>query len=180
MRIDCYVSAMNTEIALLFPVALSILTLWAMATDAYAYRIPNMVNLAIILLFPIALFATDAPLNWQNALLGFALVFAVGFVLFVANIMGGGDVKMLAAISLWLEYGRILLDFFLLMSILGGILTLFLLSSRKYAPFIALKMRKNHIPKLFTHGEPVPYGIAIGIAFLWLLWAGKLAIYVNI
>jgi prepilin peptidase CpaA len=169
---------MNIEPSLFFPTALTMLVLWAMANDAYSYRIPNVVNLSIILLFPIALLATNAPINWQNALLAFAIVFAIGFGLFVANIMGGGDVKMLAAIALWLEYGKTLWDFFLIMAILGGILTIFLISTRKYAPFIALKMKRDagKIPQIFSHDQPVPYGLAIGIAFLWLLWTGNLAI----
>ncbi len=168
---------MNSEIAILFPVLLTILNVWAVANDAYCYRIPNMVNLSIILLYPLALMISDAPLNWQNALLAFSIVFGIGFMLFVANIMGGGDVKMLASLALWVEYGKVLLDFCLIMSILGGVLTLVLLIARKYAPYVALKTSRRTIPQLFSHGEPVPYGIAIGAAFLWLLWAGKLTIY---
>ena len=179
---NCYVVVMDIEIALLFPICLSVLVLWAMASDVYCYRIPNIVNLSIILLFPIALLVTNSPLNWQNALIAFAIVFSIGFILFVANIMGGGDVKMLAALALWLEYGQSLLDFFLIMSIIGGIFTIFLIFSRKYSPFIALKLNRDatKIPQIFSHGEPVPYGIAIGIGFLWLLWTGELAIYKTI
>jgi prepilin peptidase CpaA len=159
-------------------VALTVLTLWAIANDAYSYRIPNMVNAGLILLYPVALFATNAPLDWQDGLLAFAIIFAVGFALFIANIMGGGDVKMLAALALWLEYGVNLWHFLMIMALLGGILTLILLAIRKYMPFFLITSGKPNatIPRLFSHGEPVPYGIAIGITFLWMLWAGDLSL----
>lgn len=164
---------------LLFPIALTILVLWAIANDIYCYRIPNIVNLAIIILFSIALFASNAPLSWQNALISFAVIFAVGFAFFIANIMGGGDVKMLAALSLWVEFNSSLLEFILIISVLGGLLTIGLILSRKYIPYLLVKINRTDvdIPILFSHGQPVPYGIAIGIAFLWLLWIGKLPIY---
>lgn len=167
---------MVTTPVLAIAVVLTVLTLWAIANDAYSYRIPNIVNLGLILLYPVALFATNAPLDWQAGLLAFAIIFAIGFGLFIANIMGGGDVKMLAALALWLEYGSSLWHFLLIMALLGGILTLLLITARKYAPFIVLKLRKTSIPRLFSHNEPVPYGIAIGIAFLWMLWQGQLSL----
>jgi hypothetical protein len=40
----------------------------------------------------------------------------------------------------------------------------------------ALSKLKNPppIPRVFTIGEPVPYGVAIAIVFLVLLWTGKI------
>jgi prepilin peptidase CpaA len=169
---------MSSEINLFFMIILSALVVWAMITDVKSYRIPNAVNLAIILLYPAAFLISDAPLNWQNALLGFVIIFAVGFALFALNIMGGGDVKMLSAVALWVEYGMELGNFLMLMALVGGVLTIFLLSARKFVPYLMLKFNKDavKISKVLTYGAPIPYGVAIGFSFLWLLWSGNFAI----
>lgn len=68
--------------------------------DLRYMRIPN----ALVLL-AIALFVCTAPLlGWSELgarLLAAGLVFAVGFTLFALNMFGGGDVKMLAAVLLF-------------------------------------------------------------------------------
>jgi len=68
--------------------------------------------------------------------------------------MGGGDVKLAAALALWFSPSSSL-KLIVLMSIAGGLLTLIVL--------IDHKLRKNQ-------GRPeVPYGVAIAFGGLWLL-----------
>jgi prepilin peptidase CpaA len=83
--------------------------------------------------------------------LGVFLVFAL---LFHFGMMGGGDVKLLAALALWLPVGAVL-NLLVIMSIVGGLLTLVMM--------LRHRMKKNE-------GElEVPYGVAIALGGFWVI-----------
>jgi prepilin peptidase CpaA len=82
-----------------------------------------------------------------GAFLLFALLFQIGM-------MGGGDVKLLAALALWLPLAS-LVKLVVIMSLAGGVLTLVLL--------VRHRARK-------TGGKlEIPYGVAIAFAGMWLI-----------
>jgi prepilin peptidase CpaA len=135
---------------------LAILLLVAAVTDLKARIIANRLNLAIALLAPAYWWASGlAP--WPDmaiqAALGIA-VFAIFAGLFALGWMGGGDVKLLAALGLWLPLVP-LLRMLIAMSVLGGVLTLIVIAVHRFR-------------KLETNPE-VPYGVAIAIAGLWVI-----------
>ncbi len=167
-------------LALLLPTILTFLLLTAIITDIKSFRIPNWLNLILLILYPIALIVFDTAMQWQYGLLGFTAIFAVGYVLFIFNIAGGGDVKLLAVLGLWIGWGQSLVTFILFMAIAGGLFTLLLISLRKSAPYIAGKLKGMDatIPRVLSYGEPVPYAVAIGVVFIYMLWAKQLPIYV--
>ena len=68
--------------------------------------------------------------------------------------MGGGDVKLAAALSLWFSPASTL-KFLVIMSIAGGLLTLVLLAVHR-------ARRKEGRPK-------IPYGVAIAVGGLAIL-----------
>jgi prepilin peptidase CpaA len=73
-------------------------------------------------------------------------VFAVFAALFAAGLMGGGDVKLLGALALWLPVGRFA-EMMVFVALFGGALTLGLLARHR------LRRRP---------GRPeIPYGLAI-------------------
>ena len=110
--------------------------------------------------------ALAAPLFWVAQ--GYGLWPAIGFqvilaatlfvvfaILFTIGAMGGGDVKLIAALGLWFPL-EAMLHLLLIMSVLGGLLTLVLL--------IHHRMTKQP-------GRPeIPYGIAIAAAGLWVIF----------
>ncbi|MBX9634464.1 MAG: prepilin peptidase, partial [Magnetospirillum sp.] len=102
----------------------------AMGWDAVAYRIPNWTVGALAAGFPLAalLLPVGMPegIPWLEHLGAAALVFAVGAGLFAFRFVGGGDIKLLTAVALWVGW-RHLLDLMVLMSILGGAMVLLLL-----------------------------------------------------
>ncbi len=124
--------------------------------DWRSRTIPNWLNAA---------FALGAiPFWWASGLhlwpgvalhVGVAVaVFAVFAIVFQLGMMGGGDVKMLGALALWLPPLAVLQLLFV-MSVAGGLLTLALM--------IAHKLRKSG-------GQlEIPYGIAIAFAGMWLI-----------
>lgn len=135
---------------------LALLLLVAAATDLRARIIGNRLNLAIALLAPLYWWATDmAP--WPDMavqlLLG-ACVFALFAFLFALGWMGGGDVKLLGALALWLPLAAVV-KLLVATSLLGGVLTLAVVAVHR-------------LRKLKTNPE-IPYGVAIAAAGLWVI-----------
>lgn len=143
----------------------------AMGWDAVAYRIPNWAVGLLLLGFPLAGLLAPDGIPWLEHLGAAALVFAVGVPLFLFRLAGGGDIKLLTAVALWVGW-RSLLDLVLLMAILGGVVVLLLLAVRRWMPLLlSLHPRAQtlELPRVFHDREPVPYGLAIGVAALMLV-----------
>ena len=81
-------------------------------------------------------------------------VFALFAIAFHMGAMGGGDVKMVAALSLWLPLGAVI-KLLVIMSIAGGVLTVAMLVRHRLA-----KSGKE---------LEVPYGVAIAFGGFWLI-----------
>ena len=136
--------------------ALALMLLWAAVVDIRTRTIANGLNLAIALMAPLFWWAAGVDL-WPDAAMRMGVAAAV-FLLFALafhiGAMGGGDVKLAAALALWFSPGSTL-KLIVLMSIAGGVLTLIVL--------IEHKLKK-------IEGRPeVPYGVAIAFGGLWLL-----------
>jgi prepilin peptidase CpaA len=138
------------------------LMLIAAAEDLRRLVIPNAVVSALCVLWPLQLAAapTISLSGSAIAALCAASVFAVGALLFSRGLMGGGDVKLLTAATLWAGPGSTP-ALLIVTAILGGILTLALLSPlvlrAVFAPAAAASAAKR---------MPVPYGVAIAAAAL--------------
>jgi prepilin peptidase CpaA len=132
----------------------------AMAAAAvYDWRsrtIPNGLNAAMALLAIPFWWASGLDL-WPDIALqiGVAIfVFALFVGAFALGMMGGGDVKMIGAVALWLPPLAVL-KLLIIMSIAGGVLTL--------AMLIPHRLAKS------TDQPEIPYGIAIAFAGFWLV-----------
>jgi len=134
---------------------LALLLLWGAVTDLRNRTIPNGLNLAIALLAPLWWWANGLTVYPDILMqIGVALaVFALFAGLFALGMMGGGDVKMLGALALWLPFEAMVL-LLVLMALAGGAVTLATLV---------------HHHALRRAGRPeIPYGVAIAIAGLWV------------
>jgi len=138
--------------------------------DATRFIIPNWLVGFLLALYPVAVFFAPVPIDWQHDLLGFLGAFAVGYVIFALNIMGGGDVKLIIVLALWVGLGK-LADFGLDFALLGGVLTIILLTLRATMPAI---ITPEKLPRVLKKREPVPYGLAISAAFLIILMNGQI------
>ena len=136
--------------------ALGGLLLAAGIEDARRRTIANGLNAAVALLAPAWWWAQGLSL-WPDVpvQLAFAaivlLVFAGAFAL---GLMGGGDVKLIAALALWLPAGPFV-ALLMVMSIAGGVVTLLMMAERRWRP-------------AETPLE-IPYGVAIALAGLLAL-----------
>lgn len=134
---------------------LAALLLAAGIEDARNREIANAKNAAIALLAPLWWWAQG--LGWADVgiqLLVAAIVLALFVGAFAAGWMGGGDVKMIAAIALWLPLGS-LVDMLMVMAVLGGAITVLMM----------IDQRRRRAPGTIE----VPYGVAIAAAALMVL-----------
>ncbi len=131
--------------------------------DAVRLRISNILCLGVLVsaLLAVALTGLETSL-WQNALV-FAALLGGGTLMFARGLVGGGDVKLLAAVGLWCNLAT---AFFLLTSVFlsGGILALLILGARTFAPAGAVARVAVLKPR-----AGIPYGIAIGVGALLTL-----------
>jgi prepilin peptidase CpaA len=136
--------------------ALAALLLVAALTDIRSRTISNGLNAAIALLAPLFWWSTGLS-PWPDMAIQLALgvlVFALFALAFAAGMMGGGDVKLLGAVALWLPLA-VLLQMLLVMAVAGGVLTLVLLAVHR--------IRKSQAVL------EIPYGVAIAFAGLWAI-----------
>ncbi len=147
--------------------ALAIALLVAAVTDLRSRHIGNWLNGAIALAAPVFWWASGLPL-WADPLVGASVLgqlgvafvtFVILAVLFALKAMGGGDVKLLTALALWIA-PMLFLQLLIVMALLGGVLTLV---------FGAWHVMRRQREKL-----AIPYGVAIALAGLWVLGTGYL------
>ncbi|PTD17363.1 A24 family peptidase [Sphingomonas fennica] len=130
--------------------------LYAAWGDIAARTIPNWLNAAIAIGAPAWWLAQGLPFWPGMAIqLGLALlVFIVFAGCFALNMMGGGDVKLLGALALWLP-PLPLVRMLVAMALIGGVLTI--------AMVVLHRARR-------AEGQPeIPYGVAISLAALWVM-----------
>ena len=146
----------NASFTDLLLVALAAILVVAAVIDVRTFTISNRLNATV---------ALGAPLYWMSIALapwpGVAVQLAAGGIVFgllagafYAGMMGGGDVKLAAALALWFSPAGTV-KFLMWMSLAGGVLTLGLLAWHR------AKRRE---------GRPqVPYGVAIALGGLAIL-----------
>jgi prepilin peptidase CpaA len=152
----------GTALLLIFPV----LMVCAAAMDLTTMTIPNKLSIALAGAF--ALFVAAGGLSWSHAAMHLAagvIVLAVGFGLFAAGWIGGGDAKLAAVTALWLGFD-LLPDYLILSSMAGGVLTLAILAIRRVDFVPAFALEWDWLRRLREPQSGVPYGIALAGAAL--------------
>ena len=146
-------NATFTDLLLL---GLAAILVFAAIVDVRTFTISNRLNLTVALLAPVYWWSISLS-PWPDIAIQLAAGLAVFVVLalaFYAGMMGGGDVKLAAALALWFSpQGTV--RFLVLMSLAGGVLTLVILAWHR--------ARKRE-------GRPeIPYGVAIAFGALAIL-----------
>ena len=142
--------------------------IWAASSDLRYYLIPNRIPLLIALAY--AAIASSLPLTFVvgGFLTGLA-VLAVGTLVFARGWMGGGDVKLLAAVALWAGPSRLPI-FALATSLSGAVLALLLLSPmRKLLPAPSAGALELSRADGSAMRQPMPFGVPIAIGGLVLV-----------
>lgn len=137
-------------------IALAIALLVAAFTDMRRRQIDNWLNVGIALGAPVFWWSSGLSL-WPDVAmqLGVALAaFAILAGMFALRMMGGGDVKLLTALALWIK-PEWFLELLILMALLGGVLT--------------IVMGAWHVMRRQRDRLAIPYGVAISAAGLWVI-----------
>jgi len=146
----------NGAFTQLLLLALAAILVVAAVIDVRTYTISNRLNLTVALLAPVY-WASVALSPWPDVAAQLAVGAAVFVLLagaFYAGMMGGGDVKLAAALALWFSL-QSTIKFLVVTSLAGGVLTLGILAWHK------VKRRE---------GRPeIPYGVAIAVGGLVIL-----------
>jgi prepilin peptidase CpaA len=124
---------------------------WAAFEDAREYLIPNRISASVAALYPAYALSTGEAAAILPALAVGLGVLVLGLIAFARGILGGGDVKLMAAVALWAG-PSLVLQFGFVMGIAGGLLSLVMIAPRLFVRVGAI-----------LDGPPVPYGIAVAI-----------------
>jgi len=140
------------------------LLLYAAYTDITSLTIPNWISIALTAIFIVVAPFAGLTLTDMAVHLLFGLgVLGVGFLLFQANVFGGGDAKLLAAAAVWT--GSIaIIPLLTWTAMAGGALALAMLMARKVAA--PVDGWPPFVNRLLTPQTGVPYGVAIMIGGL--------------
>ncbi|CAO4145361.1 Prepilin type IV endopeptidase peptidase domain-containing protein [Methylorubrum thiocyanatum] len=141
---------------------------YAAASDLLTMRISNRVTGLVVAGFAINVIASG--MTWSDLLLHLAagaLTLVATFVMFARGWMGGGDAKLAAGTALWLGIDHVL-EYVVVASILGGVLTLAILYARAY-PLPKPVLRFPFVLHLHDVNTGIPYGIALASAALIVL-----------
>jgi len=132
---------------------------WAAITDLRYRRISNGLCISIAGLFLV--FATLQTIQgdgwkpvWVWPVVSALIVFAAGAALFAAGLMGGGDVKLMAATALFAG-PALSLSFILYVTIAGGFIAVATLLHARFK-------------SLDSSQAKVPYGVAIALGGMWV------------
>jgi prepilin peptidase CpaA len=130
----------------------------AAITDATTYLIPHRYSAAVALAFVFYAIGKPAPV-WYYGAAAAALLLAIGVLLFDRGVLGGGDVKLMAAGALWAGFDLLPL-MLMVTSLAGGALALAHLSplgrlmpARPGTPALGDLRSRLH--------QPIPFGVAI-------------------
>jgi prepilin peptidase CpaA len=158
----------------------------AAVQDVRERRIPNRLTGGLAALYPMYVLVSPSPVMWPAALGLAVAVFVIGLGLFARELIGGGDVKLIAALSLWAGPDQFVW-FLLVTTLAGGALSLYSLWYRRWGGLIeahlaplGLATAARRVPDLpaappessTARSTTLPYGVAIA--------AGGIAIIVEL
>jgi prepilin peptidase CpaA len=132
---------------------------WLAITDLRSRRLPVGGAIAIAMLFIMHVIVDRMPIHQVMQHLVVALVvFLICVALFAANMLGGGDAKLAAAIFLWTGAATLLLALTLI-SVIGTLVS--------FVSLLTWNMNRaspGHLKRvlaMFSGARGVPYGVAL-------------------
>ncbi|WP_379922304.1 prepilin peptidase [Erythrobacter sp. R86502] len=137
-------------------IALAIALVFAAFTDMRRRQIDNWLNLGIAIGAPVFWWSSGLSL-WPDVAIQFGVAlaaFAVFAGLFALRMMGGGDVKLLTVLALWVS-PQAFMQLLLVMALAGGALTIVMVA------WHTIRRQKGKLA--------IPYGVAIAFGGLWVL-----------
>jgi prepilin peptidase CpaA len=164
---------LEAAILLIFPLCM----LYAAISDAVSMTIANGISVVLVVAF--AVIAPLTGMDWATYgwhFLALAVVLAVTFLLFAIGGMGGGDAKLMAATALWIGFNYNLLNYFVISTFVGALLTIVIMTYRK-SPLAALTGRNMFLRHLADPSAGIPYALALAVGGLTAFAGSPLALW---
>jgi prepilin peptidase CpaA len=127
--------------------------------DVLSLRIPNVIPLGLVVLFALQLLVEPGVHAPLDHFLAMAVMLLILMPVFVLDMLGGGDVKLLAAVALWLGMQK-LVGLLILVGIVGGIFALFWLAMRW---LVRTGLGDRRLPRSLQARAPLPFALPIAI-----------------
>jgi len=139
----------------------------AAVCDFFTMTISNKVSLGLIggFLVVAAFTGMDVKAIGMHLLAGLAML-AISFSLFSKGWIGGGDAKLFAATAVWMGWPS-LLEYVLITSLLGGVLTIAMLSLRNI-PMPHILEKQYWFFRLHHLDSGIPYGLALAAGGIYI------------
>lgn len=135
---------------------------WAAISDYRTYIIPNRISLAIAALYPAFVVASPTNVDWRGGLIVGGVMLVLGLLLFRFRVMGGGDIKLLVATSLWAGPTHVA-TLIIVTAFTGLLLTGLTISHFRYQrPLPGADVAPDETAAMKLR-ETIPYGIAIAL-----------------
>lgn len=139
---------------------------FAAVSDAATLTIPNWISLSLLGLFPVVALVSGMDLAGMGTHLAIgAAALIMGIVLYSLRLIGGGDAKFLAGVSLYVGLPA-LVPFLFNVLMAGGVLAIVLMVARRIS---ALGYSMDWFLQFTRGGSVIPYGIAIAFGALSIL-----------
>ena len=144
------------------------LLLAASVFDVLRLRIPNPIPLGLLALFALELLLRTSPAAPLDHLMAMGLALVILLPLFALDMLGGGDVKLLAVVALWLGMTK-LAPLLILVGIVGGIFALLWLALRW---LVRTGLPGRTLPLSLQARAPLPFALPIALVAMLLLPKG--------
>lgn len=165
----------------LVSVAVVVLLLAAAWTDVASRIIPDTISIALAAVGLAARLVTGLP-DAAISLAAAVLLFVLLALAHARGMLGGGDVKLAAAVAIGLP-AELIYHFIVMTALAGGVVALLHLALR-----VALRGLPPHVPRrgaslarrvlsaehwrIVRHGS-IPYGVAIAFGGIWAVLTGR-------
>ena len=157
-----------------YPFLFIVLLALAACHDAATLRIPNWLNALIAASFLVSALVGGLSPSLIGLHLGAgALLFAGALAFAFLGQMGGGDVKLIGAIGLWLGFGPPLVAFLAAAAVLSLVFA-FVLIALRLQPALALAVlpRFDWVTRIASGADPLrkmrgPFGVPLCLAAGW-------------
>jgi len=144
------------------------LLLAASVFDVLRLRIPNPIPLGLLALFAVELLLRTSPAAPVDHLMAMGLALVILLPLFALDMLGGGDVKLLAVVALWLGMTK-LAPLLILVGVVGAIFALLWLALRW---LVRTGLPGRSLPMSLQARAPLPFALPIALVAMLLLPQG--------
>jgi prepilin peptidase CpaA len=139
----------------------------AAISDFVSLRIPNWLTGTLAAAFPAAALVFGHGVDWLSHIEAGVAVFAAGAMLFACRVLGGGDVKLLAATAFWTGL-QLVPTLIMTVAFAGGIFAALILGLRHPVVHASLLQTLRRLPAFAQKKMPIPYGFRSRLpGFCW-------------